>query len=496
MRKFQLAVVVLATTLMSYAQDPHYSQFFAAPHLMNPANSGSWDDRWQFFSNYRQQWANAGTPFNTFHALFDGRITNDLNKPIVIGGGLGVLSDQSLSGALKSNYLSGSLAFHLKLSASKRVGLGFIGTSGRRNLDFSQLTFGQQFTSGGFDPRGLPSGEPALANMKPFFSLGVGGRYEYKKENLKFDFGAATYHINRPKQTFLSDPNQIIPIRYVGQFNLDYKINSQLSVVSNICYQSQALQSYFSVGGALGYDFSDGTNSKVLYLGSWYRESDAIYPYAALRIGNIQVGLSYDATVSKQNASGVNPQSLELSLIVRPKIKKVNRKNNSIDSILLVYPSKRFIPKLELERIRLNRIIDVRNDFILTYLSLYACKVSLGFLPSIQFLNNLLDTEKSFDPLLASLASQIRNSPGCRIVVIGSTFSNKYEKQLSWDRVASIINYLVEKEGISKDRFIFKYESNESKKDAVILRLAEESELDAGYINPPHPYLRIKLKSK
>ena len=59
--------------------------------------------------------------------------------------------------------------------------------------------------------------------------------------------------------------------------------------------------------------------------------------------------------------------------------------------------------------------------------------------------------------MLASAASQIKATPDCRVRVIGHGASDKRAQQLSWDRVNTVISYLVEKQGISQDRFIFSY---------------------------------------
>jgi hypothetical protein len=53
----------------------------------------------------------------------------------------------------------------------------------------------------------------------------------------------------------------------------------------------------------------------MAFAGAWFREGDAILPYAGLRINNVKVGLSYDITISKQNKGPVNPRSFELSMI-------------------------------------------------------------------------------------------------------------------------------------------------------------------------------------
>ena len=59
--------------------------------------------------------------------------------------------------------------------------------------------------------------------------------------------------------------------------------------------------------------------------------------------------------------------------------------------------------------------------------------------------------------LLATVAARMRNNPECKVVVTGYCTSSKTRTTMSWDSVNAVINYLVEKEGISGDRFIFKY---------------------------------------
>ena len=69
---------------------------------------------------------------------------------------------------------------------------------------------------------------------------------------------------------------------------------------------------------------------------------------------------------------------------------------------------------------------------------------------------------------------------------------SKKEQQLSWDHVNKVITYLVEKEGISADRFIFKYGQEGGDCDTVDLRGAAEGEEGPNTVAPPHPNLRKK----
>ena len=118
------------------------------------------------------------------------------------------------------------------------------------------------------------------------------------------------------------------------------------------------------------------------------------------------------------------------------------------------------------------------------------CGQKLGSLPSISFKagsNRLDDDAKA---VLASVAGRLRNSPDCKVVVIGYCSSNKKEQQLSWDHVNAVINYLVEKEGISADRFIFNYGQEGGDCNTVDLRAAAEGEEGPNNVPAPHPNLR------
>lgn len=120
------------------------------------------------------------------------------------------------------------------------------------------------------------------------------------------------------------------------------------------------------------------------------------------------------------------------------------------------------------------------------------CATKLGALPSVTFKsgsNNLTDDAKA---VLASVASRMRNNPDCKVVVVGYCSSNKKEQQLSWDHVNKVITYLVEKEGVSADRFIFNYGNDGGDCNTVDLRGANAGEEGPAQVAPPHPNLRKK----
>jgi outer membrane protein OmpA-like peptidoglycan-associated protein len=116
-------------------------------------------------------------------------------------------------------------------------------------------------------------------------------------------------------------------------------------------------------------------------------------------------------------------------------------------------------------------------------------KCNIGDLPSVTFKARSITLSNDAKALLASAAQRIRNNPNCKIAVVGYCSSTKSEQQLSWDRVNAVINYLVDKEGISADRFIFKYGETGGDCNTVDMRDGTQEE-GPTTVPAPHPNLR------
>jgi hypothetical protein len=118
------------------------------------------------------------------------------------------------------------------------------------------------------------------------------------------------------------------------------------------------------------------------------------------------------------------------------------------------------------------------------------CAASMGSLPSISFKAGTNDLTDDAKLALSTAAVAIRNNPSCKVVVIGYCATSKKEQQMSWDHVNIVINYLVDKEGINIDRFIFSYGQLGGDCNTVDLRAAGEGESGPNRVEPPHPNLR------
>lgn len=122
-------------------------------------------------------------------------------------------------------------------------------------------------------------------------------------------------------------------------------------------------------------------------------------------------------------------------------------------------------------------------------------------LPGVYFDADKYYIDPSYLSSIHQVAERMQQCPDMRLVITGydeSRNDQKYNEQLSWNRAQKVADYLVEKYGISRDRFVVKYqggkksnanksaiERKESRK--VEFRYAEEDE--KGESNPasPHP---------
>jgi type IX secretion system PorP/SprF family membrane protein len=322
MKRFFAVMTVTMMVIKSDAQDPSFSQFFASPLNVNPALTAHINADWRAISNFRDQWLGPASPYATATASYDAKLFNKhyagQEEGNVAGGGLMFMYDRAMGGVVKSSYASADFSYRVKLTKGPvihRIGAGFGTIYGHRRINFSGVDFEEQFTGYGFNTN-LPHGESSLSQMKPYFSVSTGLLYSITAERWNVDLGGAMFHVNRPKQTFLKDERQYIPIRYVAHANFEAYISDNAVVNINTIYQHQLKAQYYSFGAALGY-FLPSNPDMMLSAGAWYWSKNAVIPYFGFAYKDFQLGLSYDATISKLNDAANKPNTYELSLILR-----------------------------------------------------------------------------------------------------------------------------------------------------------------------------------
>lgn len=316
MKKNAGLFVMLMMQLGAAGQDPHFSQYYASPATVNPATTGFFVGDARFTALYRQQWPQYGSPFITATASFEMKPGKFKNSDLVadrLAAGVLLMYDQTPDAVLKSQHVYLSAAYHKALDEEgrHRVGAGFMGGYSERRLDMSQLTFADQFGSGGFV---YPSGE-ILSNSKiSAFDLHAGLLYSYEEEFRTFYAGAAVYHTTRPKNYFLGNNSiqETIPVRMNLHAGANISVNT-VRYAASLLYMKQGGMDQFIFGGAVGIPLP--IDNSYLYAGSWYRLNESVIPTLNLQWKNLNAGFSYD--VFTNNKTVTRPRSMELSLSYR-----------------------------------------------------------------------------------------------------------------------------------------------------------------------------------
>jgi type IX secretion system PorP/SprF family membrane protein len=333
MRKLIPIFIITLFLHKAYAQDPHFSQFFASPLTLNPALTGKFNGTARVAANYRNQWPTINNAFrtNTISADF-GILGTRIPEFDQFGVGLMGMYDINGDGILKSSFISGSLAYHKGLDENgyHQIGVGFSGSYAQRRLDINKLDFADELTSIGFT--GVTS---EVFNNKGFVNIGyadVNAGFVYSgatNDYNNFYLGASMYHINRPKVSFQGATYLMNP-RFTVHGGGYFPIADATTLFVSGNYQRQAGASETMLGAAVGFTVNDDfENATDVYAGAWYRLGDAIIPYAGLEFGDFRLGISYDVNVSRLAAASRRQGGLEISLIWIKKHVDPNKKKLS-----------------------------------------------------------------------------------------------------------------------------------------------------------------------
>ena len=90
---------------------------------------------------------------------------------------------------------------------------------------------------------------------------------------------------------------------------------------------------------------------------------------------------------------------------------------------------------------------------------------------------------------LNKLGDDMRANPNCKVSIESTASGSKRDLQISWNRTNQVINYMVEKQGIDRERFIFRY-GQSGAFDVVNFRGTLNDEDGPSSMPAPFPHLR------
>ncbi|CAN5357574.1 hypothetical protein BH09BAC2_BH09BAC2_21660 [soil metagenome] len=290
----------LCITKFAGAQDLHFSQFYNAPLLTNPANTGFIPDAdYRLGAHYRNQYSSIlSTPYKTMSVFGDAQVFRNKIETGWLGLGGVILRDEAGSGGLTSTKVYGSVAYHQMLGYSSLLSAGFnVGWANKR-IDQTKLKFPDQFDGKFFDAT-LPTSVVFIANNISYLDIQAGMNYAYfPTEKMFFNAGYSIHHVNSPRESFFSDDqNNKIPIRHIAFVNGIFKVAQNVIINPNIYFTTQAKARQLELGINGAYNLSED-GDKQLIAGLYYRVGDAIIPTVGFQLKNIKFTFSYDATMS------------------------------------------------------------------------------------------------------------------------------------------------------------------------------------------------------
>ncbi len=310
-----------------FAQDPQFSQFYAAPLYLNPAFAGSARCP-RIAMNYRNQWPKLQKTFITYAASYDQHIE-------ALSGGLGIIfmNDKAGEGTVNTTSVSGMYSYQLNISRDFSIRMGLEATWMQKKLDWDKLFFGDQI-----DPRygfvyNTQEGRPDdLSKSFVDFSAGV---LAYSS---KLYGGFAVNHITEPDEAFIVEGSSPLPMKITGHFGAMLPIGETKHyryaasrdegtyISPNVLYQQQASFNQLNLGV---YVLKSPIIGGLWFRGNFGKDQfftgESFIALIGVQKGLFKFGYSYDVTVSKltNNASaGSHEISFGIQFECRPKKKR------------------------------------------------------------------------------------------------------------------------------------------------------------------------------
>jgi type IX secretion system PorP/SprF family membrane protein len=303
-----LVAWMLTGSMQVTAQDPQFSQFYAAPLYLNPAFAGSTGQA-RVGLNYRNQWPSLDANFTTMSVYGDYFIEDKKS-------GVGLLISRDVEGLAGLRSLQIGAQYSYELEITKQLGFrpGFQVAMFQRDVNFDKLTFGDQFDPVTGNIINSETAEQFNTNFSKFFvDLAAGGVLFTRTAWL----GVAAHHLNRPNQSIIDERSQL-PIKYSVHGGFKFKMrpgvqgsgvymrNTERSISPAIQYRHQGQFDQLDLGVYF--------TLEPIVVGTWYRgvpfkavngfvnNESIVLLLGFAKLGAkdaINIGYSFDYTISK-----------------------------------------------------------------------------------------------------------------------------------------------------------------------------------------------------
>ncbi|MEP6465348.1 MAG: PorP/SprF family type IX secretion system membrane protein [Parafilimonas sp.] len=337
MKNYVLVIVLLLCggVFKTYAQDPHFSQFFEAPLLRNPSLAGIFDGDVRLQMVYRNQWQSVTTPYQT------GSINFEYKNPVGRGNdfittGFQILYDRAGITNFTTSNIYPAINYHKSLNdqKTKYLSFGLMGGYVQRRIDRSKITTNNQYDGSGYNPS-LSDGETLTKFSYHYWDGSAGLSFNSSIAGSETDYyfvGVAYHHFNRPKNSFYQNP----PVELNPKLVFSGGVHLSVDDVSSITIQSDFSKQgdYTDAIGGMTYarKFGDDYTDPLytIQFGGYLRWKDAFIPVVELDYKPFAVAFSYDVNISALKTASEYRGGFELSVTYAGFLDRGNSTKNAV----------------------------------------------------------------------------------------------------------------------------------------------------------------------
>jgi type IX secretion system PorP/SprF family membrane protein len=331
MKKCFLCLVFFSSALSFslVAQDIHFSQYNLTPMLINPAQAGAYKN-FEVIANYKTQWTSISpNAYKTMMFTYDGRMMQKKWKTKWLATGFNIYNDKAGDGKMATMQATASIGVHTMLNDKNTLGGCLFGGYAQRSIDYSNLTWDQQYQNGSYSASNL-SGEEALQikNKFGYPDFGMGILYQYNKgqmystanDMVVVHAGLALFHLNNPQYSYYSSSDKLYT-KIVGHADVLIGIKStNFSLMPGFIYMRQGPAAEIYPGCFFRYmlrqqsQFTGYVKGAAIMIGTHLRVGDAFIPSIQLEVAEYTLGISYDMNVSGLKTATSGKGGFEISL--------------------------------------------------------------------------------------------------------------------------------------------------------------------------------------
>lgn len=309
-----------------------FSQYYAAPSLLNPALVGSSGGKFRLTAINRDQWGNVlDQSFQTFGAAIDVRFKGgfgSFSNGDLVGAGISFFKDKVTGVDFSTTAMSFYGAYHKLLDRGSKQYLSAGLSLGihTQNVNPDRFNFGDEFNgTTGYD-QATQEVENPLTNNVTYSDIAIGVNYTITPtRETSYFAGAAIHHITEPDNTFYTDEDNlgksVVPRKYTFHGSAIFRLEGGLAVIPRAIFTNQDTQNSLIAGANLRLGVKN-TAGTAIHIGAWARPSfnvdgtrlDAVTLITGVQLRSFVIGTSYDLHISDFNVAGPQRGTFEISI--------------------------------------------------------------------------------------------------------------------------------------------------------------------------------------